>query len=386
MHRIRPALLGLGLSLAALGCEPAPPIQVVSGSDLTRPFTEALERPERSRRPPVGAEDAKTLAEYNTLLDTFLERSEDAFDKPETEGYLPGLERFFVATGRTFEMLDLYRTVYDQNGPRHYVAPRLAWAYVSVGRMDEAQKISDASLTHRPNDPMSHFVDGYLASRAGEPSVPLIRKVRAAWSKALELDPNFKGPGSITARMLKVRIQEMDRVLKQSGESPTKAPTPPPTPPAPEARLDRDAEPEAPGPSDEEPAEAPEQDTPTEQPVKANPKLVEAETKLAFSDFSGAAGLFREVLTQEPNNLRAEYGLALAVWKAPGQGDRAEALKLLGEVSGRDDLTARQLYELGTIYARTAQDLSKAVPLWERARKLDPQFASSVGIDKLLNP
>ncbi|MEO1273048.1 MAG: hypothetical protein AAFX99_33590, partial [Myxococcota bacterium] len=211
----------------ALGCEPSPPIQVVSGSDMTRPVTHPFELPERATPPPPRPEDAQTLAEYNKLLNAFLERSDEAFEKPETQTYLPGLERFFLATSRTFEMLDLYRKVYDDNGPNHYVGPRLAWAYISVGQTSMAQKVSEASLEHRPNDPMSHFVAGFLASRSGEPSAALIRKVRASWAKTLALDPNFQGPGSITARMLRLRIQDMDRALKEAGERPDSPPSSP---------------------------------------------------------------------------------------------------------------------------------------------------------------
>lgn len=55
-------------------------------------------------------------------------------------------------------------------------------------------------------------------------------------------------------------------------------------------------------------------------------------------------------------------------------------------MSKRTDLKAPQLYELGVIYARTVSNRERATALWQRAQKLDPDYARSVGLDKLLTP
>lgn len=260
---------------------------------------------------------------------------------------------------------------------------------------------------------MSHFVDGYLISRGTNPDGAMIQKVYEAWTRTLILAPSFQGPSGITAAALRGRLKEMGAALEQSGLAipEVKAPTAPAQPPAsptsaPEAPGDATKVTEASAPDvdtvgEDNVPERPEgvetastnetdaQPTPdggdaTGSKSAANPVLIEAEARLALGDYAAAGELFQQVLKREPGNKKAEFGFTMALWNAPGERDE-KASALLERVASRQDLTAQELFKLGLIYQRKLKDKPSALQIWRRVKGLDPAFASSVGIDKLLS-
>lgn len=216
------ALLG-----ALAGCgDPAPPLLETTGARTMRPLVQPYQAPER-------ADDAATsrrlsperAEEYNKLLDDFATRQAAAFETEDTRAFLPGLERFYLSTGRYLEILGFYRQAYERHGPSHYITPRLAWGYITVGQNARAREFADLALKHRADDPMSHFVDGYLLTRSAKPTLDLVVRVQAAWRRTLDLDPSFQGPIGISAETLRARLIEMDRLVAQlRGAAPPSAP------------------------------------------------------------------------------------------------------------------------------------------------------------------
>ena len=86
-----------------------------------------------------------------------------------------------------------------------------------------------------------------------------------------------------------------------------------------------------------------------------------------------ARAQFERCLQLDPANVEAKYQLGL-VFKA--QGEMAQAIELLEDVTKRAPRHANALRELGTLYLQTSAD-EKARTLLERAVALDPQDAET---------
>ena len=364
-----PLLAALAL---ASGCDALVMEQPAWGADVSRPVLRPFRTPERITEPQVtDAEQKKRLDDTNKLLDDFGKRAQVAFTTDEAAKHLAGLESFYMSTGRYLELVDLYRQAYDLHGPTHYIGPRLAWAYLTIGEEGKAKEITDEALLKRPNDPFAHFVHGYLigADASNDPAVGL--QVYRAWARTVELDPAFVGPQGITAARIKGRLVEMKKMLEQQGVQPDAPPEPPKTP--------GDA-PAADAPKDAPAAEAPKDAPPAATPADANAedvRLVQAESLLAEGKYNEAGRLFDDVLKDDPLSRRADVGRAVAAWSSDTV-QRRNAEQMLRHVTLRKDLDGRQLYELGVVFLREVKDKDKALELWRRAESADPDFARTV--------
>lgn len=365
------------------GCDLAPPVERYAGTDLTRPLVRPFKDPAMTRKDARPSLDAAQLGQANDILNRFFEEQERVFGLAETDQHLDALEDFAIQTGRYFELVDAYRGAYDKNGASHFVSPRLAWAYVNLGQMNFAATIVDESLKVRPNDARLYFIRGFLLSRARQVDKALIGEVRSLWVRALELDPDLKRLYPVSARVLRGRIEEMNRVLGDTvkvpppGSAPAKgaALTPPPGGAASAAGAGTGDVASPPSEASSAPADAGDIES----------QLLSAESSLASGQAKEAYPAFQRVLSVEPDNLRALYGRAVAGWKAIGQMDRPKALGLLDAVRQRPDLTGRQLFELGNIYYREVKQRDKALKLFNRLKEVDPSYAETVNVDALIN-
>ncbi|HEU5181491.1 MAG TPA: tetratricopeptide repeat protein [Candidatus Polarisedimenticolia bacterium] len=84
-----------------------------------------------------------------------------------------------------------------------------------------------------------------------------------------------------------------------------------------------------------------------------DPRLGLARIDIRQGDFEGAAGLLREVLQREPENLQALYNLGLIRYRA---GDYAEASDLLGRLLRQTPNHPEAHVTLGQAYARLGND------------------------------
>lgn len=228
------ALLLIALAALLPACDLAPPQASVGAAELHRPLVGLLELSTHNSPPPDAdtPEAQQRRAELNELMDKFLARGPEIFQAEETDKHLNGIEEMASNTGRSFALIDLYREVYDKLGPSHYVAPRLAWAYLNLGQVDLARKVVDASLKVRPDDARLYFVHGYLLGREREMNNDVLKEVHAAWTRALSLDPKLERLFGVRADVVRDRVAQMERLL---GTLPPSAPAsgPPPPPQAP---------------------------------------------------------------------------------------------------------------------------------------------------------
>lgn len=211
-------------ALVAAGCDLSPVKSQVSTVDLNAPLLQPrAARGEVEVAAGRGTLTGKEAREANKIIDDFLANSAKAFELDETREHLPSLERFFYQTGRFIELVNLYREVYDRKGPTHYIGPRLAWAYSSIGHGAEAMKILDEVEPKRPKDALIYMVRGSVLASSGTGTAADLTRIRDNWRKVVELDPNFEGPMGLDAEVLRVRLKEIDGALsKGSGGSPTK--------------------------------------------------------------------------------------------------------------------------------------------------------------------
>jgi tetratricopeptide (TPR) repeat protein len=358
LHRSLLAAAAL-LPCALLGCDMAPPQTTVGAADLTRPLVPVLEVSTNTGSPDPGQElppeQEARLTEFNELLDKFLGRGPEIFDTDETDRHLNGIEEMASLTDRSFELINLYRKVYDDKGAGHYVAPRLAWAYLNLGQIALARQVVDASTKARPKDARNYFIHGYLLGREQEMNAQSLRLVYAAWAKALELDPALKGLYGVRAEVIRDRLKQMERLLEsQPAAAPSSAPAAAPSAgatSAPAALADG-------GPGLEESV------------AQGKAALADGEHQRAFASFTRA-------LSMDPNHAAARYGQAIAGWKAIGAQDPARGKALLRKVAATpDQLDARQLYELGTLMLREAKDPNMGLLLLRRVANSNPELVS----------
>ncbi len=375
-QRLALLVAAFGAAAALTACDLAPQPERLAGSDLTRPLVEPFTDPALGRITSKPRLDAAQLKQANEILDQFFSRTEKVFLMDETDQHLDALEDFAVQTQRYFELVDAYRDAYDRFGAKHFTSPRLAWAYVNLGHMTMAGTLVDEALKARPNDARVHFVRGFLISRSAQVNRELIKEVRASWIKALSLDPELKNLYPVSAKVLRGRIEEMNRVLGDNVAIPDK-PVPVPTPtPQPSSAPAQDGESPATAPSS-----APADDG---QPPSTEQRLLEAESLLASGAAMQAYPAFERIINDHPDNQRALYGRALAGWKAIGNMDRMKALGLLDAIAKRPDLTGRQLYELGSLYFREVKQNAKALALIEQLKIKDPEYAQTVNADAFI--
>lgn len=357
---------------ALAGCDGAAvqerPFGIALQPPIHAPWVEPPQAASEEAAPSSDAE-RRQLEDTNKLLDEFGQRAPAAFMTEEAAAHLPGLERFYFATGRYLELVDIYRTAYDAHGPGHFVAPRLAWAYLTLGDDARASEVLDAAMQARPNDAWVHFTYGYMLGMRPTNDPEVGRAVYRAWSKALELDPAFVGPQGVTAERLRGRLEEMAKLLRQQGIPLEEAPK------APEA-------PEAPGGLEVAPvsaAAAP----PAEDAASGDARLLEAESLLASGKANEAGKLFDALLQTYPQSQRADVGRALAAWRSETV-DRQDAEKMLRHVTQRPDLSGRQCYELGVLLYRELKDRTAALALWRQAAARDPGFAAQVRLEETI--
>lgn len=360
MNRSFPhSLLVLALLTPCLlwGCDMAPPQTSAGAADLTRPLVSVLEVSTNTSaaKEELPQDQQARLAEFNDLLDKFEERGTDIFNTEETDRHLNGIEEMAATTERSFELIDLYRAVYDEKGPGHYVAPRLAWAYLNLGQLELSRQIVDASMKARPKDARNLFIHGYLLGREQEMNAQSLRLVYAAWSQALELDPALKGLYGVRAEVIRDRLKQMEGILEQQpGGAPSSAP----------ARA---------------PAAAP-----SSAPAGANDggpdlaqSLAQGKAALADGQHQQAFASFTRALSMDPENLEARYGQAIASWRAIGKQDPERGRALLRKVAvSAQQLNERQRYELGTLLLREAKDPDAGLLLLRQVANSNPELVS----------
>ncbi len=353
-------LLLLALSLTA--CDMAPPVEQVGVADLTSPLVNVLEVSTGVQGDQkLSSEEEKRKKEFGELLDKFMARKGDVFQSPETDRHLNGIEEMATFTERSFEVIDLYKSVVDKEGPGHYVAPRLAWAYLNLGQIKMARKVTNASMKARPEDARNYFIDGYLLGRENELNAQVVAQVYKSWSRALELDPNLERLYGVRAQIVRDRLDQMKKLLD-----------------AEEARTGRRPTPSAPSSQPSAPSSAPS----SAQALDLPTLLTKADALLADGNGQDAFKSYTRALQASPNNMQAQVGQALSAGLVIGGGDPARVRTLAEKVAAREDLQGPQLVALGQLFAKDLGMPDKAIALWQRAQKVDPDLSARENLEQ----
>ncbi len=387
--------------------------------------------------PPV---DLEARPEYGQIIDGFRAKALVLFRRDDVTERLDQIERVFVGTGKYLQLVAIYQEVVDELGLDNAAAPRLARAYIRLGQRRQARQLLDRLAEARGEDATVAFLEGFYALSAPEASQEGAQEAASAWRRALEIDPDFEGPGGMGAEALRRRIEQLEQQGASGGEGGRAGAEGPVAEAGSEAAGGAESaeggEPadgggEAPSESeeadgaaetagddeagderelaeaggesgsdeagDEEPEtgesggdeaggeepEAGEEGAEADEesgPPPVGVVVMRADQARDAGDLEEAAGLYDEALERRPDHLDAQIGrIRLDHRREVGAEELAGRLEELLE---HPDLGARDAYELG-LFAETKLGRPElAESFRERVRELDADYADQLGISE----
>ena len=209
---VRAAHMGAAVAALALvaGCEqrlpPMPPgVSVDFRADEPTAFDpSAALQPLLAPPPELASEQARLLAEIRQSPDRFLRV------RPPT-AVLNEAELVFFAAGHTLELMTFYAEAVDRGVVD--LRPRLAWLLERGGLHDAALAAAETAVRERPEDAEAHFVLGFVLGQSDTAGPELLRRIGIEYARATELEPDFVGPGGVTAAELRRQVAEIDARL-----------------------------------------------------------------------------------------------------------------------------------------------------------------------------
>lgn len=199
------------LVATAAACTPSSSRPVDGHSAV--PF-EAAGPPAELALAPLLAPTAPLDASRQALLDRVLEDPQAFFANGPSTAVLNETELVFFAAGRSFELADLYLDEVERQGEASPIRVRLAWLYQRLGQRDAATREAAAALAARPNDPAAHFVDAFVLGQRSELDEQGVQAVLEGYERVLALDPQFRGPGGVTAADLREQVQAFQTAVE----------------------------------------------------------------------------------------------------------------------------------------------------------------------------
>jgi 2-amino-4-hydroxy-6-hydroxymethyldihydropteridine diphosphokinase len=208
--RLGALLLLIAVLVLASGCDLRPPVQRAAGVDFDRVVRAPFRAPQRSVANPPSA-DAKD----NEIIDILVEKRRELFERPEST-VLTQAEALAARSGRQFDMIDIYRKTYDEKGAGHYVAPRLAYAYINIGLHDASRQIVDKLMKARPNDWRTWFLHGWLRGTEEQNAPMAVRETVDAWERALQLGPKDRELYGVNRAFIEKRVKDAKAMLERA--------------------------------------------------------------------------------------------------------------------------------------------------------------------------
>lgn len=366
------------IMLGGMGCEaalPEPtPLRYFAAVQLSAPSATDL--------PDPGPNITQTeLDTFEPIVEGFQKNHELLLGQSDVREQLDRIENVYIATGRYLELVGIYQRDVAEKGAKSHAAARLGWAYIRLGQEKPAKELVALLKTEESERAMAFFLEGagHLQWDAGseESNQGLYR----SWSRALELNPNFKGFEGISAAQMRAQLERLKPQLgepvdalalaQERVQGVTAAAL------AATAVKPTEAEPEVPAVEPEVPAAEP--DDPERQ---YRITVARAELALNEAKYQEAEELFIQAKALVPNGFAAEFGHLRAGWGQ--EGARPRIRPRFEELAKRDDLTGRQAYDLGIFLLNVVQDKALAAGVLNRVKTLDPELAGRVNIDKIL--
>ncbi len=340
---------------------------------------------------------------YEPILEGFEENRDKLLEQPDISTQIERIESVYVGSGRYLELVAAYQKDVTEKGLESRVADRLAWGYVRLGMQNQARELLDQLKEASADDPNVWFLDGAYYLQWDPDEVESQQNFIAAWERAIALDPAYVGFEGIRAADMRRQLERvktqlgpenlvspMERTIQLASESVSQAPR------VALASLAPDPEPAEDAPVETEPSETESKDATDSQPeaaaVETKTSAPEAEYKtliargemrLAQAKYKEAEDAFIAARTIRPTGFEAEFGQLRAGWGVETQRNRVSARAR--QLAERDNLSARQSYELGLFAYSKMSDETLARTLWERSKSLDSELAERVNIDDLLS-
>jgi tetratricopeptide (TPR) repeat protein len=145
-------------------------------------------------------------ASRQALLDRVLADPQAFFANGPSTEVLNETELVFFAAGRSFELADLYLEQVEREAAAGPTQVRLAWLYQRLGLRDAALRLAGTALDARPDDPAAQFVDAFVKGQQAPLEPSDVEAVRRGYERVLILDPQFRGPGGVTAADLREQV------------------------------------------------------------------------------------------------------------------------------------------------------------------------------------
>lgn len=354
---------------------------------------ESLVEPVEDPGAPVDTEEMRG---YRQIMEGFRANAGALFQRSDIEKRLDQIEQVFISTGHYLELVGIYQRVVEQQGIESTAATRLAWSLVRLGQRQQAKTLIDRLKDARTQDPDVHFIDGAFWLNRAQDSREAAAKTAMAWQKTLELDSDYKGFQGATASDIQNQI---DRLKQNLGAPPSEiiqkaqppAPAPAAEPPAEPEQVanQQDTEdkptPDTEGrerpsePDTEETAPTTPQEPPTtDEPSPVKVRLMRASLAASKGDLETAKRQYESVLEDESNNLQARFGLLKVRQK---QGDAVGTLRdEVRSLLDHPELDAPTAYNIG-LFARARLDSDElATSYFNEVRNKDPEFAEQNGL------
>lgn len=387
--------LGIVLSLGSTACDGAHPER--RDVRYFAPFQTVVPKPQQFRDEGPQLTDTEKNV-YEPIVEGFQKNHEVLLKREDIGGQLERIENVYVEAGRYLDLYAIYQQDYKANGMASPAVERLAWGSIRLGQQNAAKALIDELIAKKPSA-TAHFLEGAYWLQLDPASPEGQANTVAAWRKTLALDPRFRGFESITAAMILEQVTRMEAVL---AKLPPKASAMDPVDTAkniveaaPEAALAEVAPTEV-------PAMAPEPETAVEvfeaapeapvAVVEPKPELDnETQYRIAIArgemlasdgKLKAAEDAFIIAKSLKPGGFEAEFGQLKTGWGA--EGARAQVSRRMRTLSERQDLTARQAYDIGLFVFSKMNDRELSRTMFEKVKTLDPKLAEQVGVDGLL--
>lgn len=369
--------------------------EVVYFSGLETDRASATSIPDRGPQVSKSQQDV-----YDPILDGFEKNYPQLLKRPDIKNQIERIESVYVGSGRYLELVSIYQQDFKANGMQSNVIDRLAWGYIRLGMQKQAREVLDMLQEARPRDSDVWFLEGAFWLQWDPDELESQQQFVAAWERALSLDPDYRGFEGIRAADMERQLERVkqrigpenlispvERAVDLASEAVLQAPRvalarvkPKPVVPIPDDVEEPPAEalPEGEPAGEETPPAAAEASPEREYKLK----VARGELFLSQGEFKKAEDAFIAARTLVPNGFAAEFGQLRAGWGVESARNRVSARAR--KLAERNDLTARQTYELGLFAYSKMSDRDLARSLWTRTRELDAALAGRVGIDALL--
>jgi hypothetical protein len=150
----------------------------------------------------ASSDPESTPPEYEQIIASVEAQGTSMFVEAPPPAVLHELELVYFTTAQIFELANMYKQVVDEQGIDHPIAPRLAYLYARLGQQTHAEELSTEVRDARPEDPFAWFVYGFVRGQREQPNRQSLREIEQAFTKVLELDPEFSMPGGISSRQI----------------------------------------------------------------------------------------------------------------------------------------------------------------------------------------